>query len=72
MKALVLRFLLLAVFAAVAGCRVPVAKQRLLARPAMQFNGPAAHGFQSRVTPQLETGAAVAGGAQASGCSSCR
>ncbi len=72
MKAFPPLLILVLVWVLASGCRVPVAKQRLLARPAMQFNGPAAHGFQSRVTPQIETGAAVAGGAQASGCSSCR
>lgn len=54
------------------GCTVPVAKHRRLVRPAMQFSGPAAFGATSRLTPQLESGAAVSGGAQAAGCSSCR
>ena len=55
-----------------AGCTVPAGKQKLLARPTMQFGGPAAFALQSRLQPQIETGSAAAAGGQAAGCSSCR
>ena len=56
-----------------AGCStVPVHKQRLVSRPGMQFSNSAVFSYQSKIGPQIESGAAASGGAQAAGCTSCR
>jgi hypothetical protein len=56
-----------------AGCGgVPVHQQRLVAKPNMQFSTSAVFAYQSPVLAQIETGAALSGGAQAAGCTSCR
>jgi len=55
------------------GCRVvPVHQQRLVSMPGMLFSDSMVFSSASAVLNQIETGAAVAGGAQAAGCTSCR
>lgn len=62
----------LAVFA-VCGCHGPrVSQQRLVSQPSMLFSDSLPLNFSSRLIPQLETGAAGAGGAANSGCTACR
>lgn len=56
-----------------AGCStVPVHKQRLVSKPGMLFSDSAVFSYQSKIGPQIESGAAASGGAQAAGCTSCR
>lgn len=59
--------------ASLAGCTVvPVNQQRLVAKPGMLFADEATLYARSALRGQLESGAAVSGGAQAAGCTSCR
>ena len=58
--------------ALLAGCAVPVHRQRLVSKPNMQFSDSPVFNYQSRTLSQIETGAAASGGAQAAGCTSCR
>ncbi len=57
-----------------AGCSSPAVKrQRLVAKPNMTFSDSAVFTYNSaRLLPQLATGFAGSGGAQNSGCTSCR
>lgn len=55
-----------------AGCAVPVHQQRWVSKPSMQFAQSAVFDYQSKLLPQVESGAAASGGAQAAGCTSCR
>lgn len=65
--------LLLLALAACAGCEtVSVFDQRLLAKPNMVFAQNAVFNYESKLVPQIETGASTSGGAQAAGCTSCR
>ena len=59
---------------AVAGCSGPsVAQQRLVAKSNMTFSGSSAFAYNSsRLLPQLASGFGSSGGAQNSGCTSCR
>ena len=56
------------------GCSTAaVRQQRLVAKPNMTFSDSAAFSYNSpRLLGQLATGIASAGGAQNSGCTSCR
>ena len=56
------------------GCAAPaVRQQRLVARPNMTFSDSAVFTYNSaRLLPQLAPGFASSGGAQNSGCTSCR
>lgn len=55
------------------GCQgVPVHQQRLVAQPNMQFAASPAFSTDLRLLSQIETGAAMSGGATAAGCTSCR
>lgn len=58
----------------VTGCATPaVRQQRLVARPNMLFSDSAAFTYNSpKLLPQLAPGFAGSGGAQNSGCTSCR
>jgi hypothetical protein len=48
-------------------------EQRLVAKPNMTFSDSAAFSYNSsRLFPQMATGFAATGGAQNSGCTSCR
>ena len=58
--------------AVLAGCAVPVHRQRLVSKPNMQFSDSPVFNYQSKVLSQVESGAAASGGAQAAGCTSCR
>jgi hypothetical protein len=66
-------FLLFALFF-VTGCSTPVVRQqRLVAKPNMLFTDLAAFSYNSpKLLPQLAPGFAGSGGAQNSGCTSCR
>jgi len=57
-----------------AGCSSPaVRQQRLVAKPNMLFSDSAAFTYNSpKLLPQLAPGFAGSGGAQNSGCTSCR
>jgi hypothetical protein len=55
-----------------AGCAVPVHQQRRVSQANMQFSDSPVFRYGSVVTAQIESGAATSGGAQASGCTSCR
>ena len=55
-----------------AGCAVPVHQQRLVSQPNMQFSDSPVFAYQSRLLPQVESGAAASGGGQNAGCTSCR
>lgn len=57
-----------------AGCSSPaVRQQRLVAKPNMLFTDRAVFSYNSpKLLPQLAPGFAGAGGAQNSGCTSCR
>ncbi len=55
------------------GCaQVPVAQQRLVAKPEMTFQASAGSHPGSNLIGQIEPGSASSGGAQAAGCTSCR
>lgn len=60
--------------AVLAGCSLPTAsQQRLVARSNMLFSDSAVFTYQSpKLLPQLAPGFAGSGGAQNSGCTSCR
>lgn len=63
----------LAILPLAVGCRaVPVHQQRLVSQPNMQFSRYPAYTREPQLLSQIETGAALSGGATASGCSSCR
>ncbi len=47
-------------------------RQRLVAKPNMLFSDTVIFNYQDKLLPQTEPGSAVSGGAQASGCTSCR
>lgn len=56
-----------------AGCTaVPVQQQRLVSKPNMLFSDSTVFNYYSKLFNQIESGAAVSGGAQAAGCTSCR
>lgn len=57
----------------VQGCSSPmVRQQRLVSKSNMVFSDSMLFAYGSRIGTQLEPGASVSGGAQNSGCSSCR
>jgi hypothetical protein len=64
----------LAIMALLAGCSSPaVRQQRLVAKPNMLFSDVAVFTYHSpKLLPQLAPGFAGSGGAQNSGCTSCR
>jgi len=70
--AILLRAVVTASFATTIGCAVPVHQQRWISKPSMQFSDSPVFNYQSRLLAQTESGAAASGGAQASGCTSCR
>jgi len=56
-----------------AGCvQVPVNQQRLVSKPNMEFSDSLVFNYQNKLLPQVEPGAAFSGGAQSSGCTSCK
>lgn len=55
------------------GCApVAMSEQRLVSKPNMQFSTSAVYDYSSRLSPQIQPGLAVSGGARASTCTSCR
>jgi hypothetical protein len=64
----------LAAILVLAGCSAPaVNRQRLVSKPNMLFSDSAVFTYNTaRFLPQLEPGSASNGGAQNSGCTSCR
>jgi hypothetical protein len=59
--------------AVLCGCRsVPAYRQRLVAKPSMQFSRSPVFSYDAGLLPQIESGAASSGGGQAAGCTSCR
>ena len=68
----ILRSILTVSLVAASGCRVPVHQQRWISKPSIQLSDSPVFNYQSRVLAQIESGAAASGGAQASGCTSCR
>jgi len=55
------------------GCApVPVHQQRLVAKPGMLFSESAVLRVAPALLVQIESGAAISGGGQAAGCTSCR
>ena len=56
-----------------AGCAaVPVYRQERVSQPAMTFSNSLVDDASLKLLPQLESGSAVSGGAQAAGCTACR
>src|SRR5216683_1184340 len=56
-----------------AGCMsVGVEDRQSVSRPNTEFSRTAVDGHSSKITPQIQPGLAVSGGAQASTCTSCR
>ncbi len=56
-----------------AGCaHVGPQHQRLLSKSNMTFSDSAVFSYQDKLLPQVEPGSAFSGGAQASGCTSCK
>jgi len=47
-------------------------EQRLVSKPNMEFSDSPVFRYQSRLTPQVEPGSTTSGGAQSSGCTSCK
>lgn len=65
--------IILGLSAILSGCSLPSARQqRLVSKPNMVFSESPVFAYDSRLLPQLEPGAAASGGAQNSGCTSCR
>ena len=66
----------LAVLAAVVACTgcapVGVHQQRWVSKPNMTFAESTVFGYQHKLLPQVEPGTASSGGAQSSGCTSCK
>jgi len=55
------------------GCaRIPVSQQSRLTKPNMVLADTATFGYSGSLQSQIEPGAAVTGGAQAAGCTSCK
>jgi hypothetical protein len=55
------------------GCQsIPAYRQRLVAKPSMQFSQSPVFNYDAGLLPQIESGAAASGGGQAAGCTSCR
>jgi len=55
------------------GCaRIPVSQQSRLIKPNMVLADTASFDYSSGLQSQIEPGAAVTGGAQAAGCTSCK
>jgi hypothetical protein len=55
------------------GCtQVPAWKQERVSRPGLLFSDSAVLASRSNLIGQIEPGSAVAGGAQAAGCTACR
>ena len=66
-------FLTALCFLLLQGCEtVAVHEQRLVSKPNMTFSDSFLYAYQSRLTAQVEPGAASSGGAQAAGCTSCK
>jgi hypothetical protein len=56
-----------------AGCTTPNAQDQLwVSKPNMQFSRSAIYTYTSKITPQLQPGLALTGGAQHSSCTLCR
>jgi hypothetical protein len=56
-----------------AGCvQVPVPQQRLVSKPNMEFSDSLVFNYQNKLLPQVEPGSTFWGGAQPSGCTSCK
>jgi len=65
--------LALVVCLAMAGCvQVPAHQQRLVSKPNMEFPDSLVFNYQNRLLPQVEPGSTFSGGAQSSGCASCK
>jgi hypothetical protein len=61
------------VLSVLCGCQsVPAYRQRLVAKPSMQFSRSPVFTYDAGLLPQIESGAASSGGGQAAGCTSCR
>ena len=60
------------ILALATGCSVPVHQQRHVSKPSMLFSDSPVFNYQSRLLSQTEPGAALSGGGQAAGCTSCR
>jgi hypothetical protein len=54
------------------GCAVGVQEQRLVSKPNMQFSRSAVYNYSSKLMPQIQSGLATSGGAQASTCTLCQ
>jgi hypothetical protein len=65
--------LALAVFLALTGCvQVPANRQRLVSKSNMGFSESLVFNYQNKLLPQVEPGSTFSGGAQSSGCTSCK
>jgi len=68
-----LKYSLLLVCTLLAGCTTPDAQDQLwVSKPNMQFSRSAIYTYTSKITPQLQPGLALTGGAQPSSCTLCR
>ena len=57
----------------VAGCTgVEPQHQRLVSKANMEFTESVVFGYENKLAPEVEPGSAFAGGAQSSGCTSCK
>jgi hypothetical protein len=66
-------FLLAGIVLACAGCAaVGPQAQRLVSKPNMVFSESPVFNYTDKLLPQTEPGFATTGGAQASGCTSCK
>jgi hypothetical protein len=55
------------------GCaQVGPQQQRLVSKPNMEFSDSVVFGYQHKLVSQVEPGSAFGGGAQSSGCTSCK
>jgi hypothetical protein len=55
------------------GCtQIEPQQQRLVSKPNMEFSDSPVFNYQNKLTPQLEPGSTSSGGAQSSGCTSCK
>lgn len=64
---------ILAVMLLASGCvQVGAHQQRLVSKANMTFSDSLVFGYQNKLLPQVEPGSAFSGGAQSSGCTSCK